>query len=84
MTWIRWLLFLPPGASTFADGIDLLHFVVISVTMVGATGVAALALWYMLRYRQRIPIAPTLAIHASKLGEATIIGSISASSSSSG
>jgi len=76
VTWIRWLLFLPPGASTFADGIDLLHFAVISVTMVGATGVAFVALWYLMRYRRRAPLAPTALLQASLLGEVTIIGSI--------
>jgi cytochrome c oxidase subunit II len=76
LKWIRWILFLPPGASSFADGIDLLHFAVISVTMIGATGVAGVALWYILRYRRRAPALPTRVLETTLFGEVTIIGSI--------
>jgi cytochrome c oxidase subunit 2 len=74
--WIRLLLYLPPGGSTFADGIDLLHFVVISVTMLAATGIAGLTLYYMIRYRQRSPTQATEQVRGSKIGEAGMIVSI--------
>ena len=76
MRWIRFLLFLPASGSTFADSIDLLHFLVIGCTLLGATGVAAVTLWYMMRYRRRSNTAPTPEVKASKAGEAFIIGSI--------
>lgn len=47
------LLDLPPEASTYAPDIDLLHFWVIGTTMVGATFVFLLALYFLLRYRRR-------------------------------
>lgn len=76
MSWIRWLLYLPPGGSTFADGIDLLHFFVIGVTMLAATGIAALTLYYMIRYRRRSPSQVTEQLVGSALGEVSIIGSV--------
>jgi len=48
---VREMLALPPQASTVAAEIDLLHFWVIGVTMFGATMIAALALWFTVRYR---------------------------------
>lgn len=47
------LLNLPPEASTAAPGIDLLHMCVIGTTMVGATFVFLLAIYFLLRYRRR-------------------------------
>lgn len=76
MKWIRLLLYLPPGGSTFADGVDLLHCVVISVTMLAATGIAALTLYYMIRYRLRSEGQATEQLRGSKLGEAGIISSV--------
>lgn len=52
---IRRLLFLPPQASTFARGIDQLHFFVISVTMLSATIIAVIAIYFTWRYRARRP-----------------------------
>ena len=52
---LRKLLALPPQASSVAADIDRLHFVVISVTMLGATLVAAVALWFVVKYRARKP-----------------------------
>lgn len=49
----RRLLFLPPQSSTVAEEIDYLHYSVISVTMAGATLVAAVAAYFILRYRRR-------------------------------
>jgi cytochrome c oxidase subunit 2 len=52
---IRLLLDLPPQASTYATGIDWLHFAVISVTMAGATLVFAMALFFLVRYARTAP-----------------------------
>jgi cytochrome c oxidase subunit II len=49
---LREILLLPPQASTMARDIDYLHYFVIITTMVGAAGVAALALYYIVRYRE--------------------------------
>ncbi len=49
---MRRLLFLPEQASTIARDIDWLHYFVIVVTMLGATGVAAFVLYYIVRYRE--------------------------------
>ena len=51
----RRLLNLPEQASTFAPEIDALHYTVISITMLGATGVFVTALWFTVRYRRREP-----------------------------
>lgn len=50
---MRKLLFLPEQASTVAAEIDGLHYFVIIVTMLGATGVALAVLFFILRYRER-------------------------------
>lgn len=48
---MRWLLFLPPQASSVALGVDRLHYLVILTTMGGATLVAVVAAWFLFRYR---------------------------------
>lgn len=53
MELIRKLLFLPEGASTFADRVDLLHLFIISVTMVSAFGITAVALFFFVKYRRK-------------------------------
>lgn len=50
---LRRLLALPPQASSFAREIDYLHYSVISITMLGALGVAAIAAYFIIRYRRR-------------------------------
>lgn len=50
---LRRILFLPPQRSTVATSLDMLHYFVISVTMAGATLVAACAAYFMIRYRRR-------------------------------
>ncbi len=50
---LRRLLFLPPQASDYARQVDSLHYFVILTTMVGAFGVFATALWFMVKYRRR-------------------------------
>ena len=66
MKWIRLLLYLPPGGSTFADGVDLLHFFVISVTMIAATGIAALTLYYMSSCEARSSARPASSARSSR------------------
>lgn len=51
---MRRLLFLPEQASTFAREIDTLHYFVITVTMIGATGVALATLYFIVKYRARL------------------------------
>jgi cytochrome c oxidase subunit II len=70
------ILYLPASGSTFADGIDLLHFLVIMVTMLAAVGIAAVTLYYMLRYHRRSPLQTTKAIRGSTIGEVGIIASV--------
>jgi cytochrome c oxidase subunit 2 len=50
---LRRLLYLPEQASSVAGEIDTLHFFVIGITMVGATGVFIAAIWWSVRYRAR-------------------------------
>ena len=73
---MRRLLFLPPQASTFAVPIDWFHFVVIGVTMLGATGVAVVTLLYMWKYRRRREGEATPVLHASTRREMLIGGAL--------
>lgn len=50
--WMREALFLPEAASDVAERVDLLHFFVIGVTMLGSFGVALMVLVFALRYRR--------------------------------
>ncbi len=50
---LRDALFLPPEASSASLGIDALHAVVISISLLGAAAVAARVLVYVVRYRRR-------------------------------
>jgi cytochrome c oxidase subunit 2 len=56
---LRTLLFLPPQASTVAAEVDLLHFFVISITMLGAAGVTVVGGYFLIKYRARAPSAET-------------------------
>ncbi|MEO8878148.1 MAG: cytochrome c oxidase subunit II [Polyangiaceae bacterium] len=47
------LLALPPEASTASKGVDALHAVVISTTLIGALGVMLVVLRFVLRYRRK-------------------------------
>jgi cytochrome c oxidase subunit 2 len=51
--WLRRLLYLPPEGSTYAAGIDHLHFAVIGTTLLGATFVFLLAVYFLLRHPRR-------------------------------
>lgn len=56
---LRHLLNLPPQASSVARGIDYLHYSVIGVTFAGVALVAAITLWFVVRFR-RGAAAPAL------------------------
>ena len=73
---LRRLLALPPQASSFAVDIDTLHYVVITATMLGATLVFALALYYLLRYRRRRPGELTAHVQTALPLEMFIIGGL--------
>lgn len=50
---MRELLFLPGQRSTIAAELDRLHYFVIITTMIGSFGVAAVALYFIVKYRHR-------------------------------
>jgi cytochrome c oxidase subunit II len=50
---LRRILFLPPQSSSMAQELDYLHYSVIGLTMLGATLVALVAGYFILRYRRR-------------------------------
>ncbi len=68
------LLDLPPEASTFAFGVDMLHYLVIGTTMLGATFVFLLALLFLVRSRRRAPGELTARAQGSASTELTLIG----------
>lgn len=72
----RTILYLPRGGSTVADGIDLLHIFIISVTMIMSTFVFAAAGWFTIRYHRRYDDQLTKRLTASWQREAVIIGGI--------
>jgi cytochrome c oxidase subunit 2 len=73
---LRGLLNLPRQASTYAASIDLLHYFVISATMLGAIFVFVLALYYLVRYRRRAHGETTVFEQTSVPLEIFIIGSL--------
>jgi len=52
---LRALLFLPPQSSTVAVELDALHYFVILLTMAGATLVTLVGLYFLVKYRRRLP-----------------------------
>jgi cytochrome c oxidase subunit 2 len=76
MEFMRWLLDLPPGASTIADRIDLLHFFVITVTMLVATFVFAAAAWFTIRYHRKRDDQLTKRVAATSAREGVTIAAI--------
>lgn len=76
MELLRAILFLPPGASTMADEIDKLHFVVIGTTMLGATGIFAAVIWFTLKYRRRSDQEYTEKVRAPVWFEVLVIGGL--------
>lgn len=73
---VRQMLYLPEQASTVAQEIDQLHYVVIGVTMLGATGVFLTAIFFTVRYRRRDDDALTPVTQATVLGEGMIFLSL--------
>jgi len=75
----RKLLFLPEQASTFAEGVDELHYFVMLTTVVMAIGVAALAAFFVFRYGRRSEsqttphVEPTLQLEALFVGVPLIL-----------
>ncbi len=49
------ILFLPERASTFAEKVDTLHYVVVATTMLSSLVVGLAAVFMFFRYRRRIP-----------------------------
>ncbi len=76
MDFIRAILVLPRGASTVADGIDLLHLFVISVTMIVSAFVFLTAAWFTIRYGRKQHDQLTKTVAATRTREGIIIGAI--------
>lgn len=55
---MRWLLALPEQASTVAFEIDVLHYVVVTTSMLGAVGVATAVAILLFRFRRRPGYTP--------------------------
>jgi cytochrome c oxidase subunit II len=70
----RELLWLPVQASTFARRVDLLHYFVISVTMLASLLIGGAAIYFMFRYNRRHPLQRTARVVPSVRFEAVIIG----------
>ncbi len=70
---LRDLLFLPEQASTVAREIDLLHYAVIGVTMVGWLAVSLATAYFLLKYRRRHEGQRTHSVHASARLEAALV-----------
>ncbi len=73
---LRGWLNLPPQASTYARSLDLLHYFVIASTMVGATFVFLLALYFLTRYHRQRPYELTSRVKTGVPIEFAIIGGL--------
>jgi cytochrome c oxidase subunit 2 len=73
---LLFLLDLPPQASTYARSVDLLHFAVITCTMLGATSVFVGAVYFVVRYRRRVEGETTVAETTALPTELSVIGSL--------
>jgi cytochrome c oxidase subunit 2 len=71
---MRRLLFLPEQASEYATQVDKLHFLVITVTMISAAGVALVALLFFIRYRRRSETQTTPHVEPKAIHEVLFIG----------
>lgn len=76
MDFVRDVLFLPPGASSVATELDLLHLLVISTTMIGSTVIFLAAIVFLWRYHRSRRGETTEPVHASPRQEAMIIGGL--------
>ena len=72
----RRILWLPVQGSTVAGEVDALHYAVITITMIGATGVFAAALYFTWRYRRTDEAALTPPIRAPLLLELAVVGGL--------
>ncbi|MFW6066822.1 MAG: cytochrome c oxidase subunit II [Myxococcota bacterium] len=70
------LLLLPEQASTAAADLDRLHFLIISVTMIGAAGIGLAAVYFMIKYRRRSHGQTTERIAISVPVELTLAGAL--------
>jgi cytochrome c oxidase subunit II len=70
----RRLLFLPEQASEYARDVDALHFTVITITMIGATGVFLAALFFFLKYKRRTDVDVTPHVEPRTLHEVLFVG----------
>ncbi len=73
MSFLHWILFLPPQASTASKWIDQLHYAIITTTMVASTAVALAAVYLFVRYRRRSPDQLSVRVESPPWFEATII-----------
>ena len=71
---MRRMLFLPEQASAYAVEVDRLHFFVITVTMLGAFGVAGAALLFFVKYRRRHDRQLTEHVEPKAIHEVLFIG----------
>ena len=76
MDLLRLLLGLPAGASTVADGIDLLHAFVIGVTFLVSLFVFVAAGWFTIRYYRRTADQLTKHVEGSALSEGITITAV--------
>ena len=51
MKWLSWML--PPGASTFADKIDPLYYLILTITGIAFFVVEIGLIWFLFKYRGR-------------------------------
>lgn len=70
---LRRLLYLPAQGTELATEVDLFHYWVITITMVGATAVFVVALFFTFRYRRRSPFDPTPRVRGGPLVEGGFI-----------
>jgi cytochrome c oxidase subunit 2 len=74
LRWFRVLFRLPPGASSFADGVDSLHLFLIGSTLLGVLVLSLLTTYFVLRYRERSGVVSTPVVEASGRGELLLVG----------
>jgi cytochrome c oxidase subunit 2 len=71
---MRKILFLPEQGSAYAVEVDRLHFFVITVTMVSATAVGLVALYFFVRYKRQSETQTTPHIEPKAIHEVLFVG----------
>jgi cytochrome c oxidase subunit 2 len=71
---MRRMLFLPEQGSEYATQVDKLHFLVITVTMISAAGVAIAALVLFIRFRRRSETQTTPHVEPKAIHEVFFVG----------